>query len=137
MSTASVVTQGVTAQVSLRALDRSINELNAARRRFSLLHDLCHHILAEPGANESGMSAVFDNLLILTRPEHDHLADLSAALSDGVLQPDATLPALSAERQPAPVCRPGILACSQALPQVRRSASTRGLPGSSPPTRTL
>ena len=102
MSTASVVIQGVTAQVSLCALDRSINELDAARRRFSLLHDLGHHILAEPGANESGMSAVFDNLLILTRPENDHLADLSVALSDGVLQPGATLPALSAERQPAP-----------------------------------
>lgn len=49
MSIANAVIQGVTAQVSLRALDRSINELDAARRRFSLLHDLGHHILAEHG----------------------------------------------------------------------------------------
>jgi hypothetical protein len=101
MSTANVVIQGVTAQVNLRALDRSINELDATRRRFSLLHDLGHHILAEPGANESDISAVFDNLLILTKAEHDHLADFPAALSDGLLQPGATLPAPSVERQPA------------------------------------
>lgn len=102
MSAANVVIQGVTAQVNLRALDRSINDLDATRRRFSLLHDLGHHILAEPGANESGMSAVFDNLVVLTEAGHDHLADLSAALSDGLFQPGATLPALSAERQPTP-----------------------------------
>jgi hypothetical protein len=102
MSIANAVIQGVTAQVSLRALDRSINELNAARRRFSLIHDLGHHILAEPGANESGMSAVFDGLLILTKAEHDHLADLPSALSGGVLQPGATLSTLPVERQPAP-----------------------------------
>ena len=81
MSAASVVVEGVTARVSLRALDRCIGELVSARRRFSLLHDLGHHILAEPGANQSGMSVIFDCLTVLSKAEHDHLADLPAGLS--------------------------------------------------------
>ena len=48
------------------------------------------------------MSAIFDCLLILTKAEHDHLADLQTGLSGGLIQPGAPLPALSSGREPAP-----------------------------------
>ena len=101
MSTANVVVQGVTAQVNLRGLDRSISELGTARERFSLLHDLGHHIWAEPGVNESGMSAVLDGLVILTKAEHDHVAGLPTAIYGALLQPGATFPVMLFERPTA------------------------------------
>lgn len=74
-----LMVEGVSDLTYLNALDRRIGKLAAARQTYSRLHELAHQVAV--GVNDTGMVIVLDTCLVLSTVEHDHVADLPAALS--------------------------------------------------------
>jgi hypothetical protein len=97
MTTSKVlVVEGASDLLFLRALEQRIGPLSRQRDAYSRAHELAHHVMAASGANDTGMSLVLDNFLLLSDSNHLQLANWPASLPAGVVQPRSLLISLSA-----------------------------------------